>query len=132
MSTKVVTAAAILVRVMEYGPKAVGCDLEFDQDVPDFLCPLVRIFQTGIRSIITGKKWFSNDANGHGTGLREFGALDPRLPIPMATTWLAVEGDPGWDKVRWEWKEFNPECFVTAPAPPRIKTPSRRKLEGVK
>lgn len=68
----------------------------------------MQILQTGLRAVLTGKRWFGVDvrtgracgphpARGH--GLLAFGALDPTCKLPAIVGLLAVEGDVSWDRL---------------------------------
>jgi hypothetical protein len=77
-------------------------------DPPEELLRAMRTLQTGLRAVLTGKRWFGLDARtgracgphpACGHGLLAFGALDPTRTLPTAVGLLSVEGDSCWDRL---------------------------------
>lgn len=114
-ATPAVTAASLLRQLEPYGPVVEGESLIFTiDDPPDELFDRAVVLATGIRAILTGKRWYCNDKNGRGVGPLEFGALRTDEPIPTSVVRLIVEGDvKTWHRVHKHWKKQFPELFTT-------------------
>lgn len=79
-------------------PAVQGEDLVFDRDPPESLQGAIRVLQTGLRAVLTGRRWIGIDGKGRGAG-RPDGTLEPGEPLPAAVRLLTVEGDAKWDRV---------------------------------
>jgi hypothetical protein len=106
------TACALLALVAPYRPAVQGDELVFAADVPADLDPAVEALQTGLRAVLTGRRWFGIEgATGRGT------ELDPGAPIPAGVTLLSVEGDERWDRIAPSARLDLPGLFAP---PPRV------------
>ena len=74
----------------------------------DDLIDALAVLHTGVRAVITGRRWFGIDCKTGRPcgpqpkacdGLLGFGALDPGRKLPHNVGLLSVEGDPIWDRV---------------------------------
>ena len=107
-TTRTITAVQLLALLRPYDPIVEGAELVFDSELPEDLWPMAAILQTGLRAILTNRRWFGIDTDGHscgphpnrGNGPLAFGALDTAKPIPRAVRLLTVEGEQGWDRIR--------------------------------
>lgn len=89
------TARDLLAALAPFGPAIEGEDLTLDADPPPDLDAALRVLHTGVRALVTGRKWLGCDAT---TGrVRE---LDPAFPVPANVGLLTVEGDQRWDRIR--------------------------------
>ncbi|MFO0847301.1 MAG: hypothetical protein U0871_01900 [Gemmataceae bacterium] len=93
------TARALLAALADYGPTVIGGGLTFAAAPPPALVAALKTLHTGVRAVLTGRRWFGIDARGHGTGPGRYGALDPAAPIPPDTVLVTVEGDLTWDRL---------------------------------
>ena len=122
------TAADLLRRLVEAGcdPAVEGADLTLDADPPAELEPLVGVLHTGLRAILSGRRWFAFDAAGRGCGPRSDHALDPGRLLPRGATHVCVEG--------FAWNSLDgcvarhPELFEPPAAAPQ--TPTRRPADS--
>lgn len=99
------TAEKLLADLAPFGPRVDGFDLVFDSDPDDELFAQAEILQTGLRSILTGWRWYGLDR----TGLAH--ELSPVSPIPIGMGLLCVEGDPSWDRLPRTARKEHPELF---------------------
>lgn len=105
---RTLSPAALLTLLRPYDPTAEGAELVFDLDPPEDLWQMAVILQTGLRAVLTNRRWFGIDSDGHscgphpsrGDGPLAFGALDTAKPIPQQVRLLTVEGEQGWDRIR--------------------------------
>jgi len=102
VATTTMTVREILDALARYNPAVEGDELAFDDDIDIDPEEVVRIAQTGIRALLTGRRWFGCDGKT-GAVLD----LNPAMPIPRNITLLAVEGDPVWDRLTID----RPELF---------------------
>ena len=124
------TAADLLRRLVEADcdPAVEGAELTLDADPPAELEPLIGVLHTGLRAILSGRRWFAFDAAGRGCGPRIDHALDPGRLLPRGATHLCVEG--------FAWNSLDgclarhPELFE--PPAAVLKTPPRRHADGLK
>ncbi|QEL15622.1 hypothetical protein [Limnoglobus roseus] len=79
-------------------PSVEGEELVFSIAPPDELAAAVRVLQTGLRAVLTGKRWFGLSANGRGAG-RPDGTLNPAGLLPRSARLATVEGDSQWDRL---------------------------------
>ena len=122
------TAADLLRLLVEAGgdPAAEGADLTLDADPPAELEPLVEVLHTGLRALLSGRRWFAFDAAGRGCGPRTDHALDPGRLLPRGATHVCVEG--------FAWNSLDgcvnrhPELFEPPAAAPQ--SPRRRHADG--
>jgi hypothetical protein len=110
------TAAGLLALVRPFGPTVEDKELVFALDPPDELMPLLNVLHTGIRALLTARKWWANVENGKtGRFTRvELIVLDPDQPIPLGTTLLSVDGDNQWDRIHMAARIDHPELFAHA------------------
>ena len=107
-TNRTITAVQLLRLLQPYDPTVDGAVLVFDSDPPEDLWQMAAILQTGLRAILTNRRWFGIDKDGRGCGPHPsravgplaFGALDPAKPIPQEVRLLIVEGEQGWDRIR--------------------------------
>ena len=105
---RTLSAVQLVGLLQPYGPSVESAELVFASDPPDDLWQMAAILQTGLRAVLTNRRWFGIDADGHtcgpypsrGHGPLTFGALDTAKPVPRTACLLTVEGEPGWDRVR--------------------------------
>jgi len=90
-----VTARELFKALAPFGPAVEGEDLAFDAGPLPDLDVALRVLHTGIRALLTGRKWFGCDAS---TG--RVVELNPAAPIPADVGLVAVEGDRRWDRIR--------------------------------
>ncbi|OWK34184.1 hypothetical protein [Fimbriiglobus ruber] len=80
-------------------PSIEGEELVLDTIPPAPLEPFVELLSTGMRALLTGRRWFGLDAQtGRGCGPLRDGALDPAQLLPSNVSLLCVEGDRIWDR----------------------------------
>jgi len=122
------TAVELLRRLVEAGcdPAAEGADLTLDADPPAELEPLIWVLHTGLRAILSGRRWFAFDAAGRGCGPRGDHALDPGRLLPRGATHVCVEGF-AWNRLDG-CVGLHPELFEPPAAVPQ--TPPRRHADG--
>ena len=109
-ATTTTTARAVCARVRPYGPGVEGADLVVAADLPADLEPVVSVLHTGVRAVLTGRKWYG--CNGDTGRVAE---LDPAAPVPPGVTLLCVEGVPRWDRIRPAARLDHPELFAAMP-----------------
>jgi len=98
---------------------AVGCepfrendDIEVKRDVPRDLYPYVELLHTGVRAILSGRRWFGIDADGRGVGFGVGGEMSPFETIPDNAVLLTVEGArDSWDRIPQQVKLDFPKAF---------------------
>ncbi|MBM3978692.1 MAG: hypothetical protein FJ304_00115 [Planctomycetes bacterium] len=88
------TAAELLALVGECGPTVEDGALVFDRDPAADLVPALRVLHTGIRALLTGRRWYGCDGD---TG--RVVELQYAARIPAGNTLLCVEGDARWDRI---------------------------------
>jgi hypothetical protein len=104
------TARDLLALVEPLTPAAEGEDLVFDADPPADVDPLLRVLHTGVRALVSGKRWYGCDG---ATG--RVCELNPGDPIPAGITLLAVEGDQRWDRIDPSARLDHPHLFARDP-----------------
>jgi hypothetical protein len=70
--------------------------LGFGVAPPAELISLLRVLHTGVRALLSGRKWFGCGSE-RATGAPR--PLSPDAPIPDGITLLSVEGDQRWDRI---------------------------------
>ena len=104
------TAVELLARVEPFGPAVEGDSLVLDPDLPADLEPALEVLHTGLRAILTGRRWFgSTCSDGKRVMVLE---LDPSKPIPPRIGLLYVEGDKRWDRIDPAARIELPELFA--------------------
>lgn len=104
------TASTLLAALTAVGcrPAVEGEELVFDRSPPDHLASPLAVLHTGVRALVSERRWFGLDpATGKPCGLHParrdgllaFGALDPARELPATVGLLAVEGDSCWDRL---------------------------------
>ncbi len=90
------TAADVLAALLPFGAAAEGEELVTDADPPAELAARVDVLHTGLRALLTSRKWI-----GCGTERRTAApvVLNPAMPIPAGVALLCVEGDGRWDRI---------------------------------
>jgi hypothetical protein len=76
-------------------------------DPPRELVRVAVVLHTGVRAVLTGRRWYGCDGR---TG-RVF-ELDPGHLIPAAVTLLCVEGDHRWDRIHPGARLDHPRLFA--------------------
>lgn len=113
------TAAELLTALQETGcePTVDGEELVLSADPPDTLAVKVQLLHTGVRAILTGKRWYGCD-----TATGRTVALDPAAPIPHNVGLLIVEGAAEqWDRIHPLAHLDSPESFAPHPTRTRVK-----------
>jgi hypothetical protein len=114
------TASQLLSELRQCGcePGVDGFDLVFDSEPPAHLAPFLAVLHTGVRAILTGRRWFGIDPTtgrscgpqrACGSGPLAFGALDPTKLLPRRCGLLCVEKDPCLDRIHYA-------AFLDSPA----------------
>ncbi len=104
------TAADLLSALQLAGcePAVADAELVLTADPPPALAPAVAHLHTGVRAILTGKRWYGCDTT---TGRTV--ALDPDDPLPSGVGLLAVEGESElWDRIPPVARLVSPELFA--------------------
>lgn len=115
MPTPPRTARDLLAALGPYGPAAEGTTLTLGPATPADLVAAVRVLHTGVRAVLTGRRWFGSD-----TASTRGGELDPAAALPAWARLLTVEGDRGWDRLHPRVRDELPHLFVPAdPSPAR-------------
>jgi hypothetical protein len=92
-----VNADELLALIQPFGPAVEDGELVFATDLPPNLEQALRLLHTGVRALLSGRKWFgSTTADGMRTLVVE---LDSTEPIPPRIALLCVEGDQRWDRL---------------------------------
>jgi hypothetical protein len=107
-ATAPATARDLLARLKPFGPAVEASDLIFAADLPADLMPAVSVLHTGLRAVLTGRRWYGCEG---ATG--RVVELDPAAPIPPGITLLSVEGDRCWDRIHPAARLDHPELFAT-------------------
>lgn len=113
------TAAELLAALHQAGcaPSVDGADLVLSTDPPDALATTVELLHTGVRAILTGKRWYGCDTTT-GRGVE----LDPAARIPLNIDMLVVEGAAErWDRIHPQARLDLPELFAAGPTRKRVK-----------
>jgi hypothetical protein len=101
------TARVLLTLIEPFGVAVEGADLVFAADLPTNLEPALTVLHTGVRAVLTGRRWYGCDGD---TG--RVIELNPATPVPPGITLLSVEGDQRWDRIHpAAWLDC-PELFV--------------------
>jgi hypothetical protein len=95
------TAADLLAAVRPFGPAAEGDELVFAIDPPPELIPRLAVLHTGVRALLTGRRWVATVEGGKAGRFTRVSVpvLDPNAPLPAGVTLLCVEGDRKWDRL---------------------------------
>jgi hypothetical protein len=104
------TAHDLFALVKPLGPAVEAEDLVFDVEPPADLDLLLRVLHTGLRALVTGKRWYGCDGT---TG--RVNELNPGDPIPAGITLLAVQGDRRWDRINPSARLDHPHLFARDP-----------------
>ncbi|MBN9523046.1 hypothetical protein J0H58_31790 [bacterium] len=103
------TAVTLLEAIASYRPTVEAGDLVVESDPPPGLLARLEILHTGVRAILSGRKW---QGGAYSTGDRPaIVDLDPAKPIPPGVTLLRVKGDSRWDRVPAGARVGAPELF---------------------
>lgn len=103
------TATALLESLAPYRPTVEVDELVVQGNPPAWLLARLEILHTGVRAILSGRKWQGWTA---ATSDRPCVVdLDPAKPIPPSVTLLRVEGDSRWDRVPASARTSSPEVF---------------------
>ncbi len=101
------TARALAAVLTPFGPGVDGCALVFDLEPPVHLEPALSVIHTGIRAILTGRKWYGCESERPAVPRR----LNPDALIPDEIAMLCVEGDHRWDRINPVARHNLPELF---------------------
>lgn len=110
--------------VLEVDGGGVNWSCAGDDDPPDRLLDALAVLHTGVRAVLTGKRWFGIDPETgkpcgprpkDGAGLLAFGALDPSSKLPHNVGFLCCEGDAVWDRISRTSRIELPYLFATEP-----------------
>ncbi len=101
------TARALAAAVTPCGPRPRGAGLDFDSPPPAVLWPALDALHTGVRAVLTGRRWWGCD--GHGTGRGSPLSVD--APVPAWVSLLTVEGDAVWDRIAPSARLDHPHLF---------------------
>jgi hypothetical protein len=103
------TAAALFAQLKSFGPTTKDGELVFTIDPPENLDSVLRILHTGVRALLTGRRWFGCGSERVMAAPRP---LNPAMPIPAGITLLCVEGDQCWDRIHpAAWNDY-PHLFA--------------------
>lgn len=92
-------------------------------DPPDHLIDALTFLQSGVRAVLTGRRWFGFDKSTgkacgprpkDGKGMLAFGALDPAAKLPPNVSYLSCEGDSSWDRITPDERRRLPFLFAIA------------------
>lgn len=118
------TARSLLSAAEPFLPAVEGDELVFGSDPPADLEPALRVLHTGVRALLSGRRWWGCDSD---TG--RVVVLNSAAPVPDGVSLLAVEGDALWDRIAPEARADHPRLFApdrpgsfppgSKPAPPR-------------
>ena len=133
-----VTAADLLAALTRAGrrPAVDGADLTFDRPPPPDLVPFVEVLHTGLRAVLSGRRWHGCDRAtggaggpfpGRAFGPLAYGALDPAALLPRNVELLCVAGDAVWDRVPPSAWGRAPGVLAPAPAGPAGAAPTDAK-----
>jgi hypothetical protein len=112
------TARGLLELTEPFGPAVEDGELVFDSDPPIELEALLPVLHTGVRALLSGRRWYGERSDKPGLTV-----LNPARPIPGGITLLCVEEDGQWDRIhRNAWVDF-PHLFETErpPGPSRLE-----------
>ena len=84
------TVAGLLAALDSCGAAVEGEELVFAVDPLAELLPVIEVLHTGIRAVLTSRKWFGCGSTRKTAAPR---TLDPVAQIPAGITLLCVEGD---------------------------------------
>ena len=94
-------------------------ELVFGLDPPRDLEPVLSILHTGVRALLSGRRWWgSTAANGKRPRVV---ILEPAALIPAGITLLSVEGDQRWDRIDPASRSGSPGLFATEKIPQRTR-----------
>ena len=106
------TTARLLVALVPNQIVVEGDELVAERDLPPGLLSRLEILHTGVRAVLTGKKWQGSTVpDGARPRVLE---LDPSKPIPLRIMFLCVEGDPLWDRIPASARLDLPDLFTPA------------------
>ena len=115
------SARALLDLVRAHAPSVEAGELVFATDPPADLVASLSVLHTGIRALLTERRWW-----GSGTDRPLVVELNPSAPIPAGVGLLCVEGDPLWDRIHPVAPVDLPRLFDPDPT----AGPSRRAVSG--
>ena len=109
MPTPPRTARGLVATLAPFRPWVDRAALGFDLDLPQELESLLSVLHTGVRALLTGRKWFGCGSEQAMAAPRP---LNPDAPIPARITLLCAEGDAKWDRIDLAaWADI-PELFA--------------------
>jgi len=118
-TTSETTARALFVMIEPFGPAVEEGELVFTTDPPRDLEPVLSILHTGVRALLSGRRWWgSTAANGNRPRVV---ILEPASLIPDGIALLSVEGDHRWDRIDPTALIDNPGLFATEKIPQRTR-----------
>ncbi len=101
------TARELLGLVQQYGPTVEGIDLTFDTDPPPELDAVLSVLHTGVRALLTERRWWGSTSEKP-----RVIELNLAAPIPAGITLLSVEGDEVWDRLAADAHLDFPQLFI--------------------
>ena len=101
------TASGLLALVEPFGPVVEGGALVFDTDPSAALEPALRVLHTGLRALLSGRRWYGCDGDSGRVVELQSVAL-----VPPGTTLLAVESDACWDRIHPDARIDLPHLFA--------------------
>lgn len=110
------TAAELTRALAPLAPRVAGGRLLLAGPPPPALEPVLPVLQTGVRAVLTGRRWYAIGADGLGVGRGVDGSLNPEEPIPWLARKVCVAGDAGWDGLPQAWRLLLPHLFGPPPA----------------
>jgi hypothetical protein len=110
-TTAPATVAGLLDALAAFGPTVEAGELSFEFAPPADLLPTLRVLHTGLRALLTGRRWYGCGSTPATAAPR---VLSPRDAIPPGITLLCVEGDSGWDRIRHTARLDLPRLFAPA------------------
>src|SRR5438874_1041085 len=104
------SALALLALVEPLSPSVEGEELVFAADLPPDIEPLLLVLHTGVRALLSGRKWWgSTDV----TAIRpRVDVLNLDVPIPAWVGLLSVASDQRWDRIHPAARLAHPELFA--------------------
>lgn len=118
-TTRPRTARELLDALAPFGPAADGQELALAAAPPPELDEVVAVLHTGVRALLSGRRWFGCDG---ATG--RVAPLNPAAPVPAGVTLLTVERDRGWDRIAPTARLDLPRLFDPPVPSPRESRPT--------
>lgn len=117
------TARELLARVLPFAPAVDGPNLVGPTLLPADLRTDVKLLQTGLRALLTGRAWWGSSTDAPAL----VRVLLPDEPIPDGIGLVCVAGDARWDRIPPDARCDFPHLFA-APVPRPARGSFRRPL----